>query len=151
LWAELVRRVLLISLIVALVSCGEGSVDPSSSTARYQLVAGDGAPPPFPLYGVFGGDTTYILAGVLELVPPDSGLLTLDSELRAEPYTSHLPLRYVMRDGQLFIFDRWYTAPPATDPPTVIIGNQLRWTTQLPRVPALSPPQLIDEFWFRRE
>jgi hypothetical protein len=144
------RRVLWSGLIAVLIGCGDASVEPTSFAASYQLIAGDGAPLPLPVYGVFGGDTTYLLACDLELVPPDSGLLTLESELRAEPYTSHLPLRYLVRDGHLFIFDRRYPEPPATDPATVIIGNQLRWTTQLPSVPTLSPPQLIEEFWFRR-
>jgi hypothetical protein len=142
------RRVLLTGLLAVLISCGDAPVEPTSFAGSYQLVAGDGAPLPLPVYGVFGGDTTYLLGGDLELVPPDSGLLTLQSELRAEPYTSHLPLRYL--DGQLFIFDRRYTDPSATDP-VVIIGNQLRWKTQLPSVPTLSPPQLIEEFWFGRD
>jgi hypothetical protein len=145
------RKVLWAGLALVLVSCDESlPLEATIFSGSYELVAGDGDPLPFPVYGVFGGDTTYILAGVLELMAPDSGLLTMNSELRDEPHTSHLPLRYVVRDGQLFIFDRWYTAPPPTDQPVVIVGNQLRWTTQLPRVPTLSPPQLVEEFWFTR-
>jgi hypothetical protein len=154
--AEFMRRVLCTGLVLVLVSCDASSpLQPTFFGGSYELVAGDGAPLPLPLYGVPGGDTTYLLAGVLELVPPDSGLLTLDSKLihyghPPELYTSHDPLRYLVRDRQVFIFRREYAEPPTTQAGTVFIGDQLQWTTQLTTIPALSSPQLIDELWFRR-
>lgn len=150
------HRVLWAGLVLALGSCnGSLPLESTFVAGTYELVAGDGDPLPLPLYGVPGGDTTYLLAGVLQLVPPDSGLLTLDSELvhyghPPEPYTSRAPLRYLVRDGQVFIFRREWAELPTTQAPTVFIGDQLRWTTELTTIPALSPPQLIDELWFRR-
>jgi hypothetical protein len=142
-------------LLVLLVGCGDSSLGPSFRAVNYELVAADGAPLPRPLYGAQGGDTTYLLAGDLQLVPPDSGLLTLETKLShlgqpPELYTSHAALRFQVRDGELLIFRREYAEPPTAETEAVIEGDQLRWSIDLNVAPALLPPQLIQQFWFRR-
>src|SRR4051812_8768217 len=104
------RALLSMVLVCHLAACGDSPADPPAPApvaGTYQLIAADDAPLPRPMYGIPGGDTTRIYSGMLELVPPDSGLLTLSGNVDhaaspPQPFTGHAPLRFLVQGGRVF-------------------------------------------------
>lgn len=146
-------------LVCHLAACGDSATAPPPPVAlagTYQLVAADDAPLPRPMYGIPGGDTTRIYSGMLELVPPDSGLLTVSGNVDhaaspPQPFTGHAPMRFLVQGGRVFLFPRKQAQPPASDTGMVLRNGELRWPVNFPTVPALQPPPpLIREFLFRK-